>query len=194
MFYIVGLGNPGAQYQNTRHNVGWLVLDAWLAQVGLPTLYDSAKLSGRVTEGFLYNEEVTVLYPNTFMNQSGASVQKLVPKGAEAQLIVVYDDVAIPLGEIKVSVGRGDGGHNGIKSIVSSVGTKDFIRVRVGICPKSFWTGAPKRPVGAKLPKYVLTPFTRRELGEMETVSAHVGEALKLIIEKGVSEAMNQFN
>lgn len=194
MYYIVGLGNPGEKYQNTRHNVGWLVLDAWLAQVGLPTMYDSAKVSGRVTEGFLHNEEVTVLYPNTFMNQSGKAVQKLVPRGAVSQLIVVYDDIDIPLGEIKVSVGRGAGGHNGVRSIIDSVGSKDFVRIRVGICPRSFWTGAPKRPAGAKLPKYVIAPFTKRERGEVASVAQLVGKALELILTKGVNEAMNRFN
>lgn len=194
MHYIVGLGNPGEQYERTRHNVGWLVLDVWRNAVGLPTLHQSSKYAGRVSEGVVAGREVVVLYPDTFMNQSGSAVAKLVPNAEVSQLVVVYDDVDLPLGEIKVSKGRGDGGHNGVKSIIAKLGTKDFVRVRVGICPRSFWTKEPKRPKGAKLPKYVLGKFTNRELKEVEQVTAKVGEVIETIVTDGVERAMERCN
>lgn len=194
MFYVVGLGNPGEKYQYTRHNIGWLVLDTWLETAGMPHLHESAKYAGRVSEGFLVDSDVTVLYPDTFMNKSGVAVRKLVPKESSEKLIVVYDDIDIPLGEIKVSAGKGAGGHNGVRSIIDALGSKDFIRIRVGICPRSFWTGTPHRPTGAKLPKYVLAPFTKRELATVAEVGSVVGEVIKTIVQDGVEAAMNQYN
>jgi len=138
MLYIIGIREiPGKEYEHTRHNVGWMVLD-YLVSLSLPSPVSSSKYAGRISAGVLAGEEVMLLYPDTFMNKSGSAVKKLVPKGQEGNLVVVYDDVDIPVGEIKVSFGRGDGGHNGIKSIVASLGTKEFTRVRIGIAPKSF--------------------------------------------------------
>ena len=194
MFYIVGLGNPGEKYANTRHNVGWILLDALRTACGLPDPITSAKYAGRISEGVLAGAEMTLLYPDTFMNKSGSAVAKLVPKGESSQLIVVYDEVDLAVGEVKVSFGRGDGGHNGIKSIVQSLGTKDFVRIRVGISPKSFWTGQTKRPAGEKLPRHVLGAFGTSERKQLETVQETLPLIIETIIEKGVEQAMNQFN
>jgi len=193
MKYIVGLGNPGEEYKNTRHNVGWLALDYLIAQTGLPSSFDSSKFAGRISEGMLGQNEVTLLYPSTFMNKSGSAVKKLVPKGQEDSLIVVYDDVAIPLGEVKVSVGRGDGGHNGIKSIVSSLGTKEFVRVRIGIAPKGFF-GATRRPKGARLPKHVLGDFKKREQSDVDNGLEKARVAIEMVVGQGVEKAMNEMN
>jgi PTH1 family peptidyl-tRNA hydrolase len=194
MYYIVGLGNPGETYEATRHNVGWMVLDNFIATSGLPTPVISSKYVGRLSEGVVNGCEVRCVYPETYMNKSGSAVAKLVPREATHQLVVLYDDVDLPLGEVKVSFGRGDGGHNGIKSIVNSIGTKDFVRVRIGICPTSFWTRAPKRPQGAKLPKYVLGKFTTRERQVVQEVSQRVHEILLTILTDGYPAAMNQWN
>lgn len=193
MYYIVGLGNPGDKYQNTRHNVGWMVLDYIIDTVGLPCAFDSSKYAGRLSEGVLEGEEVVLLYPNTFMNKSGSAVKKLVPKGQEKQLVVVYDDVDLPVGEIKISQGKGSGGHNGISSIVSSLGSKDFIRVRVGIAGKSLF-GHTKRPKGERLAKHVLGDFKRREGKELSSVLPKAAMAVQLIIAEGVEKAMNEMN
>ena len=193
MNYIVGLGNPGTEYENTRHNVGWMALDSFIEEAGLPSLHNSAKYAGGVSEGVLAGQEVVLLYPNTFMNKSGSAVKKLVPKGQESLLTVVYDDVDIPLGEIKVSVGRGDGGHNGIKSIVSSLGTKEFVRVRIGIAPKSFF-GKIKRPKGDRLPKHVLGDFKKKEYAELGEGLKKAGKAIELIVTEGVEKAMGECN
>lgn len=194
MYYILALGNPGAQYATTRHNVGWLVTDVFLESASFPSLIASKKYAGRISEGRVAHEGVLVLYPETFMNKSGSAAAKVVAKGATDRVVVVYDDVDLALGEVKVSFGRGDGGHNGIKSIVESLGSKDFVRVRVGISPTSLFTGKTKRPVGDKLQRYVMGHFTKRELVKVEAVGKQVSEILHVIVAEGHVVAMNRFN
>ena len=195
MHYIVGLGNPGEKYQNSRHNAGWIVLEDFVASTGLPALYDSSKYSGRVSEGVVDGEEVSVLLPDTYMNKSGSAVKKLVPKDAVSQLVVVYDDIDLPVGEIKVSFGKGAGGHNGVQSVIDAMGSKDFIRIRIGIAATSFWTGKTKRPKGGgAMTRRVLGPFTSSERSKIDTASNTVAEALFAIIKEGYVAAMNQYN
>ncbi len=195
MFYIVGLGNHGEKYQNTRHNVGWVVCDYVRAQANFSSLAPDNAMSGRVSEGKLSGVEVRMLYPDTFMNNSGAAVAKFVSRNEISNLIVVHDDIDLPLGEIKLNKGRGDGGNNGIKSVIDKLGTKDFIRVRVGIAPRSFWTGEVKRPKGGgPLERFVLKPFTRSEAPKLEEVKERAYGALEEIVQNGLESAMNKFN
>lgn len=194
MWYIVGLGNPGAEYERTRHNVGWLALDHLRERASLPDLVASSKYAGRISEGVLAGQEVTLLYPDTFMNKSGSAVEKLVPKDQVTKLIVVHDEVDMAVGEVKVSRGRGAGGHNGISSIIATLGSKDFIRVRLGISPTSFWTQKVKRPQGAQLPQHVLGNFTTWESRHLEAQFERCRLAIETIVRDGVEAAMNQFN
>ena len=195
MFYIVGLGNPGDKYADTRHNVGWLVLDYCLAEWSLPNLIESKASSGRISDGLVAGSEVGILYPSTFMNNSGSAVAKLVSKSEVSNLIVVHDDIDLPFGEVKVVKGRGAGGNNGVKSIIEKLGSKDFVRVRVGIAPKSFWTGEMKRPAGGgPLERFVLKPFGSAELKKLPEVFNLVKGAIEIVVTKGVEEAMNQCN
>jgi len=194
MYYIVGLGNPGEKYQNTRHNIGWMVLDILVSRAGLPPAVLSARYSGKVSAGQLEQQDVMVLYPDTFMNNSGRAVKKLVPSVETDHLVVLHDDVDLPLGQVRVSFGRGSGGHNGIASIIDSLGTKDFIRVRLGIAPTSLFTGLIKRPVGEKMPKFVLGNFSARELVKVKGVGKAVLEAVVTILNDGYMMAMNRFN
>lgn len=195
MYYIVGLGNHGEKYQNTRHNVGWLLCDHVRAEAGLPTLIDDKAMSGRVTNGTVSGVPVTVLYPDTFMNNSGSAVVKFVPRNEVQNLIVIHDDIDLPVGELKLSIGRGDGGNNGIKSIIEKLGTKDFIRIRIGIAPRSFWTGEVKRPKGGgALERFVLKPFTKKEETQLVEVKERAYQALQEILKNGLSSAMNKFN
>lgn len=194
MQYVVGLGNPGEKYAATRHNVGWQVLDALVIASGLPTPHQSAAASGRVSEGVFAGESVTVLYPDTYMNNSGRAVEKVVPSDAVAQTIVVYDDVDLPFGQVKVSVGGGAGGHNGVASISQAFGTPDFVRVRIGIAPKHFLLGTTVRPSGAKLPQFVLKPFTGRERKQLPAVLDTAVAVLRCILAEGPTAAMNQYN
>ena len=195
MFYIVGLGNHGERYQGTRHNVGWLVCDYIREQARLPELIGDKAMSGRVTEGMLVGMPIKLLYPDTFMNNSGAATAKFVPKNEVGNLIVVHDDIDLPLGEIKLGKGRGDGGNNGVKSLIEKLGTKEFIRIRIGIAPRSFWTKEVVRPKGGgPLERFVLKSFTKKEEEQLKEVKERAFGALQSILHEGLAIAMNKFN
>lgn len=138
MKLIVGLGNPGKRYEKTRHNVGFMVLDALRKQLvteGISEWSLSKKFNAEVAGTTVHGEKIILAKPMTFMNESGQSVGLLSRfyKITQKDLIVVHDEKDIPLGQLKVQANRGDAGHNGIKSIVQHIGTKDFLRIRVGI-------------------------------------------------------------
>jgi len=193
MYYIVPLGNPGERYAQTRHNVGWLALDYCRRAWRLPELLESRQESGRVTEDVIDTVPVKILYPDTFMNNSGSAVAKLVSQNDIQNLIVVHDEMDVPFGEIKIAKGRGGGGNNGVTSIIQKLGSKDFVRVRVGIAPRSFWTGKTKRPAGGgPLERFVLKPFGKSEQKELEFVYEKVKEAIEIIMKDGVEVAMNK--
>jgi PTH1 family peptidyl-tRNA hydrolase len=195
MYYIIGLGNPGEKYETTRHNVGWSALDYVLDKLRFPNSIESSSLSGRVSVGVMKNEEVTALYPNTFMNNSGSAATKLVPKNEIGRLVVVHDDIDLPLGEIKIVQGRGAGGNKGVQSIIDKMGSKDFVRVRIGIAPKSFWTGKVRRPAGGgPLERFVLKSFSNKEQKQLPEVFEQVQKGLEIIISDGVEVAMSQIN
>ena len=196
MFVIVALGNPGEKYEHTRHNAGWYVAESFLADNGFPVPVESSKYAGRISEGMLSGQEVSVLFPSTYMNKSGSSVKKLVTDPAMAkQCIVVYDDVDLPIGTVRISVGRGSGGHNGVQSIIDALGTKEFIRIRLGIASKSFWTRKARRPAaGEPMTRHVLGSFRKQELKELAVAAKKTGAILTTIISEGVETAMNQYN
>lgn len=195
MKYIVPLGNPGDRYVDTRHNVGWLAMDYIIEAKAWPHLIEDKKLNGCTTDGYVADAPVTVLYPDTFMNNSGAAVAKLLPKQAVEDLLVLHDDIDLPFGQIKISKGRGGGGNNGVASIIEKLGSKNFIRIRIGIAPTSFWTGKIKRPAGGgQLERFVLKPFSPSERKQLPELFNTVHKALDTVIEQGVEAAMNQFN
>jgi PTH1 family peptidyl-tRNA hydrolase len=194
MYTIVGLGNVGEEYAETRHNVGWIVLEHIIEKNGLPSLSKSASFSGLLSEGTLHSERVGILFPTTFMNNSGGPVSKYVKeKGSLEKCIVVHDEIDLPFGEVRIAYDRGAGGHNGVKSIVDSFGSNAFIRIRVGIAQKGFFGGI-KRPKGEKLSDYVLGKFKSGEAKQLPEIAHIVDEALKLIITKGHLAAMQVVN
>jgi PTH1 family peptidyl-tRNA hydrolase len=152
------------------------VLEHFAATNSFSSWHEKSAYSGRISEGRVGDEEVVLLLPQTFMNDSGSAVKKLVKKGEEEKLIVVYDDVDLPFGEIKLSFARGNGGHNGVRSIIDSLGTQDFIRVRIGVAQKSFFTGSLKRPKGEALAQFVLQKFSRGETKQLPEVLTKVRE------------------
>jgi PTH1 family peptidyl-tRNA hydrolase len=147
-----------------------------------------------VSEGVVSGKEVTVLLPSTHMNASGSAVGKLIPSGHSHELMVIYDDVDLPLGEFKISFDRGDGGHNGIKSIRESLGTSEFARLRVGIAKKGLFGTATRRPQGDKLAQYVLSPFSKGELKTLDALRDTVRDVLVTFITEGIEKTMNRFN
>lgn len=195
MYYIVALGNPGKEYELTRHNVGFLALDYLVEALGLPKPTKNSIYNGRLSTGMIGQTPVSLLYPDTFMNHSGLAVKKLLSKAEASNLLLLYDDVSLPFGQIKLSFSRGAGGHNGVGSVIDALGTKDFIRLRIGIAPKSFWTGKTKILTGAELPRFVLSKFSKSELTQLnEDVLVRVQQAICLTLKEGYVQAMNKYN
>ncbi|MDE2071142.1 MAG: aminoacyl-tRNA hydrolase [Patescibacteria group bacterium] len=170
---IVGLGNPKDEYEGTRHNVGQDVV---------------AEIEEKLPSG----AKVRAL--NVYMNNSGGAVRALVPSAKAAQkLVVVHDELDLPLGKIKISTGGSGGGHNGVKSIIRALKTEDFVRVRIGISPSSP-AGKPKRPDGKKVVDFVLGKFRPPEREKLKKVKKLLSEALALIVEHGVDRAQSEIN
>ncbi len=185
MKLIAGLGNPGERYAQTRHNIGFRVVELLSDRFGL-----SLKKKGHQAfygTGQYAGQEVTLLLPQTFMNLSGASVGSACRSlgAAPSDLIVVHDDVDLDFGVLKIKSGGGHGGQNGVRHIREVLGTGDFVRVKVGI----------GRPVGDKdVAGYVLSRFNTAERQQLDTVIAGVADAVEFILDKGVLSAMNTFN
>lgn len=185
MKIIVGLGNPGPRYALNRHNLGFIVVDALGEELGVKVSRRSCQaLTGTATFG---GERVLLAKPQTFMNRSGNSVAELLNymKADPSDLVVVHDDLDLPLGGIKVRKSGGDGGHNGIASIIASLGTGSFVRVKLGV-------GRP--PAWQDPADYVLSGFLPEEEDTAQETAARAVDAVLTIIQGGADKAMNQFN
>jgi len=173
MYLIVGLGNPGKKYEKTRHNVGFLVLDEFQKEYGFFEFTLSKKHTSRISEGILNKTKVLLAKPQTFMNNSGRAVKSLM--ATKPNLIVVHDEIDLPLGEVKVSENRGSAGHKGVDSIIQALGTKNFARVRVGIQPKG---GKPE-----DVEWFVLQPFKKTERPLLESAIQKASTSLSSLVE-----------
>jgi PTH1 family peptidyl-tRNA hydrolase len=193
MELLVGLGNPGDEYKNTRHNIGWIVLYDFIEQAHFPHPHTSSVFSGEVSVGSMNGREVRVLFPTTMMNNSGKAVKKALECDIAEHVIVVHDEVDLPFGTIRIAESRGAGGHNGVKSIIESIGSSDFIRIRIGVAKKNIF-GIVRRPVGDKLPDFVLSEFSLKEQKQLPEIQKKVARALELIYTKGVKDAMTTVN
>jgi len=181
---VVGLGNPGPQYAKTRHNIGFMVADLLAVRLGAP--FKVHKRSGaEIVTGRLGNRSVVVAKPRTFMNESGRHVGPLAKfySVSPADVIVIHDELDIDFGKIRLKLGGGEGGHNGLRSIANALGTKDFQRVRIGI----------GRPPGRKDPAaFVLENFTAAERAEVATICELAADATELLLKAGLEPAQNQ--
>lgn len=194
MFYIIGLGNPGKKYANTRHNVGRMMLQDGVSENDWTKNKNANALCANATIGGV---SVEYLLPETFMNRSGETVQHVAKyhEASPREFLVLHDDIDLPFGEIKISQGRGAGGNNGVQSVIDHLKSKDFIRIRIGVAPTSFWTGKIKRPSGGgPLEQFVLKPFSKKEQSQLPEVFKKVQEAIEVVIQRGVEKAMNQCN
>jgi len=184
LYLIIGLGNPGKRYGPTRHNIGWKVVEEAASQWSAKLV---PSLAARVGEAWLGEEAVTLALPRTWMNLAGGVVQELVGKlGVNLNhLIVVHDDLDLEAGLIRVKRRGGSGGHNGIRSIVTALGTGEFIRLKVGI-------GRPL--VGQEAADYVLSPFLPSETSDIEAAVTQAIDAAECLVTQGPVVAMNRFN
>ena len=183
MHLVVGLGNPGKKYERNRHNVGFMVAERLRASNGLPDFRD--KFSGLFSKG----DAFALLEPQTFMNLSGDSVQPAAAflKVEPANVIVVHDELDLPWKDVRVKVGGGHAGHNGLRSIIQRLGTPEFVRVRVGV-------GRPPADFKGDVANYVLADFDATERGELPDVVDRAAAAVERVVKDGAAAAMNALN
>ena len=186
MFIIVGLGNPTRQYEGTKHNVGFDTINYLIDEYQIPS--SGAGHKALFGKGMIAGQKVIVAKPMTYMNLSGESVRELVnyyKVDPESELIVVYDDISLAPGQIRIRKKGSAGGHNGIKNIIAQLGTQNFQRVKVGVGEK---------PKGWDLADYVLGHFSKEDRGLVDDALKRVAGAVELMVQGEVDQAMNQFN
>ena len=189
MFMIVGLGNPGLQYARTRHNAGWFVIDELCRRLDIALHKKNADT--KLGLGALGDTKVALVKPQTYMNDSGRSVAavKNFYRIERARILVLSDDLNLPLGKLRLRGGGSDGGHNGLKSVAAHLGTRDYARLRIGV-------GEPpsEERAHAGTAGFVLRPFAAEEWPLVETVTARAADAALDWIENGLQSAMGRFN
>jgi PTH1 family peptidyl-tRNA hydrolase len=189
MKLIVGLGNPGRSYARNRHNIGFICLNRFARTQGIK--FDRKKGLARIGTGKVADNEVVLARPQTFMNNSGRSLSRLIKKFNIdlKDLIVIHDDLDLPPAKIRISHGSGSGGHKGINSIIQEIGSQDFIRLRVGI-------GRPDKPQISEddIIDYVLSDFTPAEKKVIDKIIPKVSEAILCLLTEGLTPTMNKFN
>lgn len=185
MKLVVGLGNPGKQYDKTKHNIGFAVIDELAARWDAPLL--QSKFKGAFSTVHKNGEKVILLKPLTYMNLSGESIRPLMDYYdiQTEDLVVVYDDLDLPMGSLRLRQKGSAGGHNGIKSTIAHVGTQNFNRIRIGIN---------RPPQGMKVPDYVLSRFLDEDWAAMQDVIKKSAVACETFLEKPFLEVMNEFN
>jgi len=184
MKVIVGLGNPGSQYAETRHNIGFLTIAAYTEKLNIRF---RPKFQGLLAEAVVGKEKVFFFKPQTYMNLSGRAVQELAQfyKISSQEILVVHDDMDLALGKLRLRDKGSAGGHNGLKSLISDLGREDFWRLKIGINrPPANWESA----------HYVLSPFGATELPALEDVLERAGQVMTLWINGETAKAMNNYN
>ena len=186
MYIIVGLGNPGKDYAGTRHNVGFQIIDKIADDYDINVI--ESKHKAFIGKGYVDGHKVILVKPQTFMNLSGESVRAVIDYykiEEQKELIVIYDDVSMDVGQIRIRKKGSAGGHNGIKNIIAHLGHDVFLRIKVGVGEK---------PKGHDLADYVLGHFDKAEQEIMDDSGYRAAEAVRLLISGKVDEAMNQYN
>ena len=186
MFIIAGLGNPDRQYEGTRHNAGFDVIDRIAEKYNIAV--DTKRHRAYIGKGIIEGQKVILAKPQTYMNLSGESIRSLVDYykiDEENELLVVYDDISLDVGQLRIRAKGSAGGHNGIKNIIAHLGTQVFPRIKVGVGEK---------PKGYDLADYVLGHFSKAERERMEEGYDNAVRAAEMIVSGQLNEAMNEFN
>ncbi|MDO4632925.1 MAG: aminoacyl-tRNA hydrolase [Eubacteriales bacterium] len=186
MYIIVGLGNPGSKYAHTRHNVGFDTIDVLADRYGIDV--DAKKFKAEYGKGMIEGQKVILAKPQTFMNLSGESVRELIDFfkiDETSELIVIYDDISLEPGQLRIRAKGSAGGHNGIKNIISHLGGQEFLRVKVGVGEK---------PKGFDLADYVLSRFSKEERVLVEEAFDRAAKAVVSLMTEGTEATMNEYN
>lgn len=186
MIIIAGLGNPGREYQGTRHNAGFMVIDALAEKYGIDVA--EKKHKGLIGKGTIEGKKVILAKPQTFMNSSGECLRELFDyykPDVTTELIVVYDDITLDVGGLRVRKKGSAGGHNGMKSIIAHLGTEEFLRIRVGIGEK---------PPRMDLADWVLGHFHKEDIEKLNDAISEAANAVAMLVNEEADEAMNRYN
>lgn len=196
-FIIVGLGNPGPDYEKTRHNAGRIMLEAIRKKGDFTEWELSRKYKALISKGTIDHEDGSTLLvePETFMNRSGQSIAEFITSTKAAKrLIIIHDDLDLPIGTIKIVFNRGSGGHKGIESIMRTIKTEAFVRIRIGISPTTR-SGKIKKPAGEqKIYDFIIGTFKPKEIETLKKVAKRVIDAVGMCITEGHEKAMNVIN
>lgn len=184
MIIIIGLGNPGEQYKNTRHNVGFQAVNKIAENFQFPIFNFQSKSNAEISQGEIAGKKIILAKPQTFMNESGKAVQEIIKNKPEGDLIIVHDDVDLPVGKIKIVKERGSAGHKGVESIIKSIGNDGLVRFRIGV-------GAEKNSQAMDI---VLKNFSESEQKIIDLAVQKTVLALELFIKEGLEKTMNEYN
>ncbi|MCW9054658.1 MAG: aminoacyl-tRNA hydrolase [Candidatus Pacebacteria bacterium] len=194
-YIIVGLGNTGEQYEDSRHNMGRIIVESLREKFNLPEWEEEKKKGALVSSGKMGKHTVTLVLPELLMNRSGSVIKNFATNKKKAErLVVVYDDIDLPFGVERVSFSRGPGGHRGVASVIKSLGTKDFIRLRIGVSPTTP-KGTVKKPKGEeKVLDFLMGSFNKKERDMLPILARRASDIVGTIISHGHTQAMNRFN
>ncbi len=202
-WFVVGLGNPGPEYENTRHNTGAIVLEAFRKTERLPEWSQDKKRKALISEGKVGNQKILLIFPQTFMNKSGEVLKNLqltthnLQQGKKkvkeiTNLAVIHDDLDIPFGTYKISFNKSSGGHRGVESIIKTIKTEAFVRVRVGIASSA--SAVKKSQDDKTVEKIILGKFTANEQAVLKKMSKNIAESLVVLITESRDKAMSQYH
>jgi PTH1 family peptidyl-tRNA hydrolase len=195
MITVVGLGNPGDEYKDTRHNAGRIVLELLAKKHDFSDWRLDKKAKALVCQGTIEKKKMQFVLPDNFMNNSGGSVKPfVVDKKTLAKLVVVYDELDVPIGSMKISFNRSSGGHNGVESIIKAVKSQEFVRVRVGISPHTPGGKLKKPTAAAQVDGFLLKKFKDAEMAELKKIAKRVEAALVCFAESGKDKMMTLYN
>ncbi len=195
MLTVVGLGNPGEEYADTRHNAGRVILQMLAKKNDFSDWYADKRTRALWSMGKIGKTKMQFVAPDNFMNNSGGSVKPLIKAKKDLEsLVVIYDDLDLPIGRIKISFDRGDGGHNGLKDIIKVLKSREFVRIRVGVSPETPG-GKLKKPKGEQaVIDFLMKNFKEAELAELKKISKKIGEALECFAMDGKDKMMSLYN
>ncbi len=193
-YTIFGLGNPGEEYKETRHNTGRMALEIFTKKIGASDWKAGMKEKALLSKAKIGKNTVLLVMPETFMNKSGDSVKTLVKTKKDAMnMVVIHDDMDLPMGKFKISFNKSSGGHKGVESVIKAAKTQEFTRVRVGVCPTTP-SGKLKKPQGDDILDFIVGPFKKPEAEVMKKTFKKVAEAIESIVTDGREIAMGKWN
>lgn len=195
MMYVIGLGNPGLEYEKNRHNTGRILLEQIAKDLDFSDWKKNPKINALVSSGTIEDKKFSFVLPETFMNNSGVCVSKIIDEPKKTKdLVVVYDDLDLPFGKIKISYKKSSGGHNGLSSIIKKVRSEEFVRIRIGVSFEDT-NGNARKPKGEDaVLKFLLGDFKKEELQILRKISKNISEILYCISKEGREIAMTKYN